>query len=205
MTCGIVDQIWKDKYIKSFIPYGSPFDGSNVAALTMILQSDGGASHITEGFRILARQISSSAWLIPICDYRKDLVFIETPKRKYRGSDLKEFFEDFDLKATAGNFYDNLKYKKTLAPNVPVNCFYGMNLTTVTGFKLNEKGEASVLSSEEGDDTVPLRDLEICDGWSKQQDTKKYPVKLFKINNLEHKDTTSELFLNSLTSILNQD
>eukprot|EP01080_Neovahlkampfia_damariscottae_P005950 gene5950-9779_t len=205
LTCGIVNQAWKDKYIKSFIPYGSPFDGSYVSPLTMILKTDSNAPHITDGFRILARELSSAAWLIPVSDYRKDKVFIETPKRKYKGGEIKEFFEDFDLKATAANFYDNLKYRKDLAPNVPVNCFYGVNLTTVTGFKLNEKGEASILSVEDGDGTVPLRDLQVCDNWATKQDTTKYPVKLFKINNLDHKEVTSESFLNALTEILNQD
>jgi hypothetical protein len=187
LTSGIVDQSWKDKYIKSFIPYGSPFDGSTATMLTMILQAGGDAPHLTEGFRILAQRLSSVAWLIPTSDFRKDKVLIQTPKRSYTGSQLNEFFSDFDLKTTSANFQNNVKFDKTLAPNVPVNCFYGVNVTTATGFKVDEKGEASVISIEDGDGTVPLRDLKICDGWSKSHNLNKHPVKLFKIPNLEHK------------------
>jgi len=199
-----VDQEWKDRFIKSFIPYGSAYDGSVSTMLQLVRTSNRGPSYVNKAFVELAKSLSSTSWLLPTSDYWSEKILVETSKGKYYGKDLFQYFKDYNMEMMMQNHKNNLRFSKTKAPNVPVNCFYGINIPTITGYKLNEDNSVQALHREDGDGTVPLRGLKVCDSFSRRQNPIKYPVKIFAIDKLHHADVSSELFLNSLTSILNE-
>jgi hypothetical protein len=199
-----VTQEWKNKYIKSFIPYGSPYDGSASTMLQLLITTNRGPTHVNKAFSEIARSLSSTTWLLPQSIYWKDKLLMDTPKRKYYGNDIIQYFKDYNMTDAIKNFANNQKYLKNKPPNVPVNCFYGSNIQTATGYRISENNQVQRINFEDGDGTVPLRGLKTCDSYSRRQDQKKYPVKVFEVNKLSHGDVSSELFLISLNNILNQ-
>jgi hypothetical protein len=199
-----VDQYWKEIHIKSLIPYGSPYDGSVATLLQMIKTIGYPYPHVNEAFTHIARTLSSASWMIPQSPYWDDKVLIDTPTKKYFGRNKMEVLSDYDLKIATENHRNNQKYDKMAVPNVPINCFYSYNISTFTGFKINKNGSVNVLNVEDGDGTVPGRDLRICDGFSEKQDQKLHPVKVFKVANLIHSDVSSHLYTETLTEILRQ-
>jgi hypothetical protein len=199
-----VTQEWKDKYIQSFIPYGSPFDGSTSTMLQLLITRNRGPAHVNKAFSEIARSLSSTTWLLPQSNYWENKILMITPKRTYYGKDILQYFKDYNMTDAIKNYENNRKYLKNKPPNVPVNCFYGTNRQTPTAYKISETNEVQRLNFEDGDGTVPLRGLKTCDSYSRRQDQNKYPVKVFDVENLDHGDVSSELFLTSLTKILNQ-
>jgi hypothetical protein len=159
---------------------------------------------VNKAFSEIARSLSSTTWLLPQSIYWKDKLLMDTPKRKYYGKDIIQYFKDYNMTDAIKNFENNQKYLKNKPPNVPVNCFYGSNIQTATGYRISENNQVQRLNFEDGDGTVPLRGLKTCDSYSRRQDQKKYPVKVFEVNKLSHGDVSSELFLSSLNNILNQ-
>ena len=86
------------------------------------------------------------------------------------------------------------KFDKQKAPNVHVNCIYGFDIKTPTGFRYFHKNQSTIpLGFEDGDGTVSLSDLKICDSFANQQN---YSVRVFPLKGVLHEDTKSEeLFL----------
>jgi hypothetical protein len=139
-----VNQSWKEKYIKSLIPYGSPYDGS-VATLLQMIQTIGYPyPHVNEAFTHIARTLSSASWMIPKSTYWDDKILIDTPNKKYYGRNKMEIFSDYDLKIATENHRNNDKYDKHAVPNVPINCFYSFNISTFTGFKIHKDGTVNI-------------------------------------------------------------
>lgn len=136
-----VEQEWKDKYIKSYIPLGAPFDGSPSTLLTYAAYiMENAPEFLSKAYFDITASIGSSAWMIPQSSVIPGLPNIVTPQKNYSVSNLREFFTDRGI-PNAFDVYEHTKrFSKTKTPYVPVNCVYPVGQKTPTLYKLDKLG-----------------------------------------------------------------
>lgn len=188
----VVDQTWKDTYLRDYITLSGVWRGTakSVKAFT---------SGDNEGIWIVPnsqgrsgqRTYPSSAWLLPYPSdtWTKDDVIVVTPKRNYTAWDYKDLF--VDMKYARG--YDMFEAIKDLTgalppPNVTHHCLYGINLSTPLQFVYKEgqfPDTQPTTISGNGDGSVNVMSLRACEKWKGQQS---YKVTSLGFPGVEHVD-----------------
>lgn len=129
-------QAWKDKYIARTISLAGAWAGSAKAIKVFAIGDDLG-SFALSGSTLRPEQISSPslAWLMPSPHFwRDDEVLVTTPKKVYRMSNIKEFFDDIDYSVGWEMRQDTMPFTDFTAPGVEVHCLYGEGFPTVERF-----------------------------------------------------------------------
>ncbi|KAL0482612.1 lecithin-cholesterol acyltransferase LCAT [Acrasis kona] len=193
-----VSQEWKDRYIASMISLGGSFAGAPMTAIQMTAGTDFGVSIFDTGaLRGIIRNLGGAGWMLPSPN---DDVMIMTAARNYTSAQMKELFHDMGSPDTYAIYKSESEAgDKTKAPNVPVHCLYGVGTPTLTGAyfsSLNpDKENATRLIYKEGDQTVPLYSLTLCDDFAKKQDQQKYPVVVDRYRNVTHISIISDMII----------
>lgn len=182
-------QDWKDKYIKSFVTLNAVWGGSMKAIKVYAIGDDLGSYILRESVMKLEQITSPSlAWLLPSPSYwNSDEVLVQTDKKNFTLSNLKDFFygigfpDGWEMKLDTDPYKQNFK-----APGVEVHCLYGIQMNTVERLYYKPgtwlDGYPSLIYGN-GDGTVNLRSLEGCLSWKKQQ---KQPVYSMRFPKVEH-------------------
>ena len=169
-----VNQKWKKKYIKAFIPLGSPFGGATkiVGALAygelpidLILPSL--TTMLNEYLRPVIRTFPSLYFLAPRPDVFQDKVLVEKGTSSYTAKHFKNILTyryGFDrYQATQ----DNNKDYSPSNPGVPTYCMYGTGRTTPDSYEVKKSGKLKKTNTvKRGDGTVDRVSLDECRKWS---------------------------------------
>ena len=177
----VVSQEWKDQFINAFIPLSGAWTGSSstVQAVVsgLVINSSSSVAAFGSSFldneRAVIRSFESyGTWLLPSPSIWGDTVLVTTPNRTYSANDYNDLFTDISYPVGFEMYTGTMNISAGFpAPNVPVYCFYGTNVSTAESFIYNSSFpdvDPEVVYGD-GDSVVNLLNSEICLGWSQQQ------------------------------------
>ncbi|KAL3282550.1 hypothetical protein HHI36_005730 [Cryptolaemus montrouzieri] len=183
-------QEWKDKYIKSLVTLSGAWGGSVKAIKVYAIGDDLGSFVLRESTMRLQQITSPSlAYLLPSPLYWKsDEVLVQTDRKNFSLSNLKEFFYDISYPAGWEMKKDTEIYQLDFKPpGVEVHCLYGTQVDTVERLYYKPgtwlDGYPTLVMGN-GDGTVNLRSLEGCLLWRNMQSQNIYSVPLAKVDHL---------------------
>ncbi len=193
----IVDQPWKDKYIRDYITISGVWRGAAKAVKAFVSGDNEGIWIVPNGEgRAGSRTYPANSWLLPFPSedtWPSTDVIVVTPQRNYSVWDYKDLFQD--MKYSRG--YDMFLEIQNLTgamppPNVTLHCLYGTGVNTPMRF---EYGEGQFPDTQpttitgDGDGTVNINSLMSCKKWIGAQS---YNVTLKGFPNVEHVQTIRE-------------
>ncbi len=208
----IVNDSWKETYVKQFISLSGVFGGS-VEILKALIS--GSKEKIFTAdiqlFRELERTFISSIWLLPHPSLWTDReVLVSTPLRDYTVKDIPQLFSDMDFSNGTRMYAELQDYsnRSFQPPNVKHFCFYGNQVKPQTIEKLKYKDERFAKQKNPdyeygyGDGTVSIRSLKSCGRWKESQS---FEVILQEFEGLSHQDIQKdERVLKEIKKILLQ-
>ena len=170
-----VERKWKNKYIKAFIPLGSPFGGATkiIGALAYgKLPIDLKLKPIKTLGKKLIRTFPSLYFLAPRPDVFQDKVLVKRGTSSYTA----KHFENILTYRLGFSMYqatqDHNKNYRPGNPGVPTYCMYGTGRTTPDSYEVNKKGKLKKRNTvKRGDGTVDRVSLEECRKWSRKVTT----------------------------------
>ncbi|XP_067651149.1 lysosomal phospholipase A and acyltransferase-like isoform X2 [Haliotis asinina] len=173
-------QVWKDKYIHSFITISGVWGGA-VKPLRLFSAGDNLNVPFVEGINVREEQRSmpSSAFLMPSENFwSANEVLVSQPKRNYTVKDYKAFFTDLGIPDAYLMRQDTENLVKDLTPpGVEIHCLHGINMPTPLQFQFGEgmwpDTQPKVVTGN-GDGTVNIRSLLGCLSWQGKQKQKVY-------------------------------
>jgi len=161
-----MSQVWKDKYIHSFIPLSSCFGGSMWAPTSLLGIP---AYDFIHDYII---NWASIGWLVPYLQIEGDRLLYTTPTRQYRTTDIPPLFRQLGLNTTAEIIENMAMYQKLDPPGVPTYCIFGTDVDTL--YRIDFQSEdfftgPSVNTTTSGDGTCAVESLDMCSLWAGQQ------------------------------------
>jgi lysophospholipase-3 len=169
-----VDQAWKDKYIRAFIPVGGPWTGSPKAFRTLLSGDSEGMPGDNLEFLAAERMMGGLLWMAPAPGAHGDRTFVSVDGQEYGATE-----EDFEtvFGKIAGRHEQALVLNELLGPRfetvgdpgVLVGCLHGSELPTEAHYVYEGGGfhaDPTIDQNVEGDGTVTLDVLELCKEWS---------------------------------------
>ncbi|XP_064640579.1 phospholipase A2 group XV-like [Lineus longissimus] len=184
-----IDQLWKDKYISSYVSLAGPWAG---AAKTVRIMASGDNLGVfvveTLKARVQQRTMPSTAWMMPSERFwKKDEVIVYTPYRNYTVYDYKQFFADIKFPVGYLMRQDTEKLIDDLRPpGVEHHCLHGSKVHTPGAFRYTKgmfPDTQPYTINEDGDGTVNMRSLLACLLWKGKQ---KQPTYHKVIEGTEH-------------------
>lgn len=225
----MMTQEWKDKYIAAFMPIAAPWGGAPKGLRALISGDNLGITFF--GFslvnRLKFRQVARTAgpwnsqtvithWhtllgglisLLPDSLYwPQDQVFVTTPKQNYTVRDFDKLLRDVGANVSA-EIYPHVQWMlpTLIPPRVPTYCVYGTNTSTEISYVYSNNFDDEPVSigySDNGDGTVPVQSLKLCNAWKHDQKEK---VVTHEFEHLEHQtiiqdERVIQYLLNIITS-----
>nr|CAH8869280.1 unnamed protein product [Trichobilharzia regenti] len=169
---------WKQKYIKAFVSVAAPLGGA-VETLVFITHGSnfGVFFRSTYPYRDVFRTMSSPTTVLPNAKlWSKEEYLIITPSHKYSAHDYRAYFSDADyptgynvLQRSESSF-DPLEDPQDVSE---LYCVYSTGLLTVDQLIYKPPGlfrsafpnQTPLLRYGDGDGTVNLRSLQVCNKW----------------------------------------
>ncbi|XP_074644583.1 lysosomal phospholipase A and acyltransferase-like [Tubulanus polymorphus] len=185
----IVNQAWKDKYVKTMITLAGPWGGASKLVRLMASGDNLGVFVVNPLVaRTQQRTMSSTAWMLPSTKFwKKDEILVFTPHRNYTVHDYEQFFTDLNFKTGWEMRKDTMNLIHDLTPpGVEVHCIHGNGLKTPGQFRYTTgmwPDKQPYMIPDDGDGTVNMRSLLGCLLWRGKQ---KYPVYHQVFPNAEH-------------------
>ena len=183
----VVDQQWKDTYIKQYITLSAVWAGS-VKSVRAIISGDNEGIFIDRPIwgRDDSRSYQSTLWLLPpVGKLWGNFPFAFTPNVSYSANNYREMFEDLGVKdgwERYQNGLSNTRYDRS--PNVTTYCYYGMGKDTPLQLiysRDNYPDSPPNVTTGDGDGTVPEKSLKVCGEWQQS-----YPVHMKAFSPVEH-------------------
>ena len=173
----VVSQEWKDQFINAFITLSGAWSGGNSA-----IQAEVSGINILSSYsflfptflrelRSVIRSLESLVWLLPQPSIWGDTVLVTTPNRTYTANEYNDLFTDISYPQGFEMYTGIIGINEGFpAPNVPVYCFYGTNLSTPESFIYNSSfpNVDPEIVPGDGDSVVNLLSSEICLRWQAQ-------------------------------------
>ena len=188
----IVDQEWKDKYLKAFVTVSGVWRGAaNALKAPVSGENEGIVIDLAIWARATQRTYPSTFFLVPYPSptWPRDQVIITTPKRNYSVWDYQDLFNDIDFPRGYDMFLDFGKLTGGLTPpNVTTFVYYGCDYPTPERFVYTADEFPDTEPEEimgDGDGTVNINSLESCKVWQTQMT---YNLTMMKFPNVEHVD-----------------
>ena len=187
LTSGIIDQIWKDKYIGNYITLSGAWAGGNEALMFQISglsvvneKSDDLFSVINmvgawirESLRSIIRSFQSTSVLLPHRFVWGDTVLVTTPTQTYTANDYQALFSDINYPEGYAKFQGVQDINKNWpTPNVSTHCFYGVGVNTPVSFHYSKPFPEGAndfpdeIMMGDGDGTLPTLSSEVCLQWA---------------------------------------
>lgn len=171
----VVDQAWKEKYLKAYVSMSGVWRGAANAAKAFVSgENEDIVVDLPIWARASQRSYPSTALLLPYPSdtWTKEDVLIITPDRNYTAWDYEALFNDIGYPRG----YDMFLETKDLAaplipPNITTYCYYGYDYPTPLQFKYTA-GEfpdiEPIVYNGNGDGTVNIQSLLACSLWKDQ-------------------------------------
>ena len=200
----VVSQEWKDHYIHAYIPLSPAYAGA-FGIMGSILFGDSSIKTLTRGkdSKETSRSFASTVWLLGSPSIWGDTPILSTPDRNYTANDYKIIFDAVEYK-NGYQMYSGVAdiNKGYPAPNVPVHCFYGIDVPTPEALVFLSDNINSVSSTKmgPGDGTVNLRSLEVCLKWEKEQ---KYMFSSKQFSGVKHSEMVKNATVLQVCEIYN--
>jgi len=162
---------WKIKYIKSYIPVGSPFGGTVVNLMGSCSGYNLGLPLAPADLRDFEAQAPTGPWLFPQPSmWSKEEVLVQTPTQSYSAHEYGRLLRDLGLGEVALPVYKHVAplYLQTLIPpGIDVHVVHSTGNPTVASLVYNQTFNSSMLDIPlppslvfgPGDGTVPERSL----------------------------------------------
>jgi hypothetical protein len=178
-----VDQAWKDQFIQTYIAASSPTVGAAQALQALTSGYDFSIPFLLPSLaKVVQRTFPSNYFLLPYPKfYGPNKIFAYTPQKNYTAYDYLDLFDDLGLGNMYGPYVEMFNLANPYqAPGINTYCFYGYNVSTVTGeiFKTNDFTRPISITGD-GDGTVPIESLTFCQNWAIQND-KSFSMKGFE-------------------------
>ena len=170
----VVIQEWKSLFINAFVPLSAAWAGGNGGLITFVSQISVENNAYLKEFTSSFPTMSSAVWLLLNPHVWRKQVLITTPTKNYTALDFSRMFVDINRKDDIRRFEHSLAINGDYpAPNIPVYCFYGVNISTPESFKYGSKFPETFLNTTFGnsDGAVNSVSSEVCLRWSKQRPT----------------------------------
>ena len=169
---------WKAERIHQFISISSAWAGTPTALLRLASGSNRQGIYPIDStvFRIAQRSFQNAAWTAPLASnvFTREDILLSQPNMNYTAYDYEKLFAD--LNYTFGwEMYLQVRdvvFGELLPPGVQTACFYGSNVSTVKKLVYAQGTFPDSMPTQEsgdGDGRVPLKSLELCTQWKKQQ------------------------------------
>ncbi|KAG2374439.1 hypothetical protein C9374_010723 [Naegleria lovaniensis] len=219
-----VSQTWKDKFISHYIPFAGAFDGAPIALPLALAGSNYGVPTFSQTIaKKLTQQFGGPNFMIPIMSQHFDYPIFtylspNGTRQDYYAtpSSVQQLYKDANMEKTWDVFeheYSEYASVKFRAPNVSTHCVYGYGVKSLAHLQYSGQKPLSeilfddilhhseALKIDDGDGTVPLYSLAICDDFAKQQ---QQPVMVHRFFNVTHLTVvTDDKVLQTLLDILN--
>ena len=162
---------WKQTYIKSYIPVGSPFGGTVVNLMGSCSGYNLGLPLAPADLRDFEAQAPTGPWLFPQPSlWSKEEILVQTPNQSYSAHDYERLLRDLGLGEAALPVYKHVAplYLETLIPpGIDVHVVHSIGNPTVASLIYNQTFNSTMLDIPlpptlvfgPGDGTVPERSL----------------------------------------------
>jgi lysophospholipase-3 len=168
-----VDQAWKDKYIRAFIPVGPPWTGSPKAYRTLLSGDAEGMPGDNFEFLAAERLMGGLLWMAPFPGAHGERDFVAVAGEEY-GASVEDYQALFG--EVAGRKKQALILSEIITPRagsvgdpgVLVGCLHGAGLPTEAHYTYASRAfdtDPVIDQKVEGDGTVTLEVLELCKEW----------------------------------------
>lgn len=196
---------WRQDNVRKVIALSAPWGGAIKAVKALVVGDQLDIPLISETkMRDLARSFPSIAYLLPQAEvfarpsqHRVESggpVMVETPEESFRVGQLPQLLKMLNLTLQYDWFRASASLIKPLEPlhDLQVDCFYSLNIPTPETVRFSQQanfpdGEYEVINSE-GDGTVNMESLVVCDEWARLLPGK---VRSRMIKNAKHIETLS--------------
>lgn len=210
---------WRQENVRKVIALSSPWGGAIKALKALIVGDQLDLPLISEAkMRDLARTFPSIAYLLPLREVferpsrlRSELggpVMVETPERRYKVGQLEQLLKELNLTQQLDWFHKSAQLIKPLEPleDVQVDCFYSLNIPTPETVIFRQQADFPdgdyELTQSEGDGTVNLESLMVCEDWARllpQKVTSKMVKNTNHIGTLSHNEVLAHITEDALT------
>ena len=170
----VVSQKWKDQYIYAYIPLSPAYAGA-FGTLEAVLFGNHVIKNIAGGQSSMAttQWFASSAWLLGAPSVWGSTTIITAPSHHYTAEDYQTIFEGVGYKNGYQMYLGIADINKGYpAPNVPVYCFYGTNISIpeiLIYFSDDLNTEPAKVVDGPGDVVVNPRSADVCLNWQNEQ------------------------------------
>ena len=172
----VVDQAWKDTYIKAYVTLSGVWRGAAKAAMAFVSGDNEGVFVVSNAnSRSTDRSYLSTAWLLPYPSdtWTKEDVLVVTGNINYSSWDYYDLFNDIEYPQGYTMFEQVVNLTGPLPPpGVPTYCYYGADVKTPLQFQYkttNFPNEQPSIVYGLGDGTVNDNSLTSCQRWQLQQ------------------------------------
>jgi len=185
-----VSQAWKDKHIHSWSTWDGAFGGSLASTLALTSPKSLYASLLgpyAVPFMNLLRSFPSFIWMMPITEYVGTKVMMSTSQANYTSKDWIRLLNDVGASESAQALEVMMAQNLTKfqPPGVTTYCVYGIKVPTPVSASFNGSSfdTAPLVQNGDGDGTVELTGLEICERW---KDKQSQPMHTFTVPGMIH-------------------
>ncbi|KAL3085041.1 hypothetical protein niasHS_010110 [Heterodera schachtii] len=189
----IVDKNWKDTFLLSHISLAGAWGGSAQICRPLPL-----FGYNMDYFRVLLppsrlramqRSFTSSAFLFPSAAlWKSDEILATTPRQNYSLSNLDKFFADIQYPEGFDQWKSASEALVLEPPGVKVHCIFGVGVDTPDQFQWAHNwffpDYQPYIRYGDGDGTVNIRSLEVCERWAKE--TADGTVEVHRVNGTDH-------------------
>ena len=186
----VVDQVWKDTYIKAYVTLSGAWRGAAKVMRTMASGDNSGVFVDSPlEWRIAQRSFPSSPWLLPYPSdtWTSDDVIVITANRNYTAWDYADYYQDVGYPQGWAIFQLLQNLTGPLPPpGVPTYCFYGADVKTPLQFEYASgtfPDQQPTVVYGLGDGTVNDKSLASCARWQSEQNQ---PVYLQAFSGVDH-------------------
>ena len=195
----VVDQVWKDTYIKAYVTLSGAWRGAAKAAMAFVSGDNEGVFIVSDAnSRSTDRSYLSTAWLLP---YPSDTwtegdILVVNDNRSYSAWDYYDLFNDISYPQGYAMFEQVFNLTGSLPPpGVPTYCYYGADVKTPLQFIYKGKdfpNTQPTIVYGLGDGTVNDKSLASCERWQLQQNQ---PVFTAGFSGVEHVSMIKNLYV----------
>ena len=192
----IVDQLWKDTYIKQYITLSAVWLGASRSLKALISGDNDSVFRFTTkiAIRPVERSFPSDYWLLPFYGdnmWNTSYPLVKTPSRSYTAQQIPEIINTLNY-THSSEMYRGIKdasSRRLLPPNVTTYCFFTTDKETEISFEYTSSEEHRFpdgtpnATQGKGDGKVPEHSLKACQNWAEQQAR---PVTTKEFHNVDH-------------------
>jgi len=175
-------QAWKDAHVREWVAISAPWGGANKELGVFASGENQGLPVDALKVRVAQRSFETDFWMLPVPELHDSTPIVTTPSRNYSAQDYASFFRDIGFESGL-KIYEQVAELPNLAlpaPGVQMRCLYSTGVDTPKTFNYPEGlQESPVVAHGDGDGTVTLESLRLCERWAADGNGKQFSSKIF--------------------------